>query len=104
MSTLTNKQSDRLLSFFETFYFEARDSNIVPRSLVRALAMLNSMLQRKLFLQQEELVLLQWSIELFFQVNRDFRDEHLESAYFRLFGEWPVDPPWYVVQKNLPHR
>jgi hypothetical protein len=29
-------------------------------------------------------------------------DELLERAYYKLYNEWPVDPPWFVKAHSLP--
>lgn len=95
---LSVAQSRRLEQFVELFYEEARSSVVAPRSLVQAIAILNSGLHRGIRLDHGDLLLLKWMLDFFFNIHPDFADKDLQSAYYKLFDAWPVEPPWFALQ------
>lgn len=69
------------------------------------LAVLLSMLQRGVAMDVEEQNLLRLVLDrIFAMADPAAWDEPLEQAYFKLYGEWPVDPPWFVKKDGLPWR
>ena len=95
---LTPAMSDRLIEALTQY----RDWTQV----VETRAMLSvtlSMMERGVTLDKPEMLLVQAVIEDWLaQLDPDEYDEQLERAYYKLYGAWPVDPPWFVKAHGLP--
>lgn len=65
-------------------------------------AIVASMMERGLTLDIPEQKLVQGVLEEWLSMMDESEwDEHLEKAYFKLYGEWPVEPPWFVKKHNM---
>lgn len=67
-----------------------------------ALAVVLSMMDRGIALDVAEQRLVRSVLDEVFSMQDDEAyDEHLESAYFKLYGVWPVEPQWFIKRDGL---
>ncbi len=95
---LTARQSARLIEALGE-YRDWTDSDETRWGLSVVL----SMMERGVTLGKPEMLLVQAVVQEWLeQLGPDEWDEHLEQAFYKLYGAWPIEPPWFVKKKNLP--
>lgn len=104
MTTLSVPQTKRLLEFIDLFYAATKGKKSFSGDAGLVILGVRNRLKNYEVLTQEEADLLRWCIDLFWIVNPDYRDQHLEAAYKKFYGEWPVIPPWVTVVRGLPYE
>lgn len=66
-------------------------------------AIVVSMMERGIALDIPEMRLVQGVLdEWLSMLSEDEWDENLEKAYYKLYGAWPLDPPYFVKRDKLP--
>lgn len=67
------------------------------------LAVIVSMMDRGIALDQPEMLLVQAVLEDWLaQLGEGEYDELLEQAYYKLYGAWPLGQPYFVRRGDLP--
>ncbi len=67
------------------------------------LSVVLSMMERGITLTDTETQLVrEVLIDWFDQMDTGQHDEMLERAFYKLYGEWPIIPPYFVSQLGLP--
>ncbi len=97
---LTVRQSDRMVEVLGLYADYVKDTK---RELYIGLKVVLTMIDQGAVLQQDELDLIEAVLEDWCgNMDPTEWDEDLEISFFKLFGRWPIEPPYFSKRDNLP--